>query len=76
VRWPEGSLGPLEREHREQHYEVVMSFVDDDGEVHEETQEMTFEEFERHEVGEPVIFSVTNFGTVEDVYLPEDRPAE
>lgn len=76
VRWPEGSLGPLEREHREQHYEVVMSFVDDEGEVHEETQEMTFEEFERHEVGEPVIFSVTNFGTVEDVYLPEDRPAE
>ena len=55
---------------------MVLSFTDDDGERHEETKALTFEEFERYEVGAPVFFAVSNLGRIKGVYLPEDRPAE
>ena len=63
ARWPEGDLDALERERREERYTMTVVLKQQD-ETYRDSEEISGDEFERYQVGDPVTFWVSHFGDV------------
>lgn len=72
ARWPTVELGALERSRRADSYEVVLSYKKE-GRVEQEDKTVNFTTFQQYHVGDPVIVTMTNFGSVVNIrHVPQE----
>lgn len=66
VKWPQGSLGPLERERREASYTMTMTYTKD-ARTQRVKKSLDVNDFLRYPLGTPVTVVLNNFGSVKSV---------